>query len=224
MPLDLCTSVTPTTLPKAPTLPNQYFTIDATFKRLLGWIDEYGRLFPPPSGKHLRYKVVGPELTWPGNARHWFATVLAHSRWQPQTPIFEIGADEEEGSCSVRLTCLDPNREGWYRAMIDFLVPDDAAGDAARDVYPLPALPEPGATPAPAQPPQPVERDAPHVPKRPADLRRWKAAWQRIKPLVAQGKSNDYIVGWLARHDDDLQLSKESIIRIIAAGEESLLD
>jgi|GEM_PF-1799429 len=78
--------------------------------------------------------------------------------------------------------------------------------------------------PAAIEPAQPAGEDAPKIPSRRADLRKWKAAWRKIKPLVAEGKTNSYIEGWFPKNDDDMRFSDDTIIKIIAAGEKGLLD
>lgn len=63
----------------------------------------------------------------------------------------------------------------------------------------------------------------PRVPKRPADLRRWKAVWMKIKPLAARGAS--YVA--MQTHIRDAEVpdcSLETITDIVRAGEAGLLD
>jgi hypothetical protein len=217
---------------------NDYFTVRATFNEFMHRLRAYGRAKPPPKLKELRFVIDEPlsvldvEDGWRFvEQMDWFVTAYGVSRRPSDAPLFELRVKEAKDSCRVTMRCVEADAADWYDEMLDWLAPFGAGAGAARDEYPLPELPSTGATtkPPPVAPaplpvsPAPAEK-MPHVPRLPAHLRRWQAIWKKARPLAAEGKSNDYIVGWFAKHDDDLRPTKGLLIKIIAAGEKGLLD
>jgi hypothetical protein len=82
----------------------------------------------------------------------------------------------------------------------------EARGDVSQQV--LPASTGPGA----------------RVPRRPKDLVRWHATWQKAKEQWQQGKDYSEISAWLLRVHPNLRCSPETLADIVRAGHAGLLD
>lgn len=64
----------------------------------------------------------------------------------------------------------------------------------------------------------------PRVPDRPADLRKWRAAWVLIESEVQKGKKYEDIAAWLKKMRPELNYSGRTISDIVSAGEAGLLE
>lgn len=75
--------------------------------------------------------------------------------------------------------------------------------------------------------PEPHTAKAPRVPKRGADLRRWRAIWVQVQKQVKKGKPVKSICEWLQRmyskNQPEWVVSEDTLADIIRAGEASLL-
>lgn len=66
---------------------------------------------------------------------------------------------------------------------------------------------------------EPAQEEVPKLPGRAANARIWKATWEAIAPLVADGKKPPAIQAWLDQHKPHLWASEETLRKIIAWGE-----
>lgn len=80
------------------------------------------------------------------------------------------------------------------------------------------------ATPAPTLSPAVKLPRQPYIPRRAADLRRWRAVWVAIAPDVRQGMAYADVLGQLGRRAKLPQCSEDTLRKIIAAGEAHALD
>lgn len=72
--------------------------------------------------------------------------------------------------------------------------------------------------------PDAVKAKAPRVPSRPADLRKWRKVWQKIRPQVENGVSNPKIADWLCGQPEHLRYAADTVADIVKAGLAGLLD
>lgn len=66
---------------------------------------------------------------------------------------------------------------------------------------------------------EPVDEDAAKLPGRAAERREWVARWEKIRPLVEDGKSIAAIQSWLDKHASHLWASEETLRKNIAWGQ-----
>ena len=122
---------------KVRTLKNTYFSISATLEQLLSRMKEYAQMTLPSEFEDMRADAKEPLQIWPGDGLAWSGTFYAVSIVDEDVPFFEMGVQEVDGTCRVRIRCLDPKAAVWVREMIVWLAPGRASGY----VQPLPDLP-----------------------------------------------------------------------------------
>lgn len=136
------------------------------------------------------------------------------------------GTDNEERMASIRAFEVADHRtevhfrdeESWYGGS-----PAEPIGEAFEEFrgYVVGLFPN-----------QPIRQsespqETPRVPRRPADRRRWKAIWRKVKGEAEKGKSVKAIADWLktsAVANPNLPCSADTLSDIIRAGEAGLLD
>jgi hypothetical protein len=117
---------------------NTYFSIDATLKQLLQRMQQYAQTSLPSEFEHMRLDPKPPLPLWLGDGLAWSGTFYAVSTVEDDVPFFEMGVQEVNRVCRVRIRCLDPRAAKWVRDMIVWLAPGRASGH----VQPLPDCPQ----------------------------------------------------------------------------------
>ena len=130
---------------KVRTLKNTYFSISATLEQLLSRMHEYAQMTLPSEFEDMRPDAKEPLQIWPGDGLAWSGTFYAVSTVEDDVPFFEMAVQEVDGTCRVRIRCLDPKAAKWVRDMIVWLAPGRASGS----VQPLPDLPARSTAPEP---------------------------------------------------------------------------
>lgn len=77
---------------------------------------------------------------------------------------------------------------------------------------------------AESQDDQAISVKMPTIPIRKPDLRRWKATWRNIKGMINAGELNSKILKWLETTHPDQACNRDTMRRIIEAGQAGRLD